>query len=266
MNIGVIGHGVVGSAISSGLRELGHNIGVYDIKYKNSSIADVSDAEICFICVPTPSDDSGECDTSIVRKVVSELGDVNYKGIIAIKSTIVPGTTEDLKRKYPNLILSFVPEFLRERCAFGDFTDNHDTCIIGTEDKEVYDKIKESHGRYPSKFLQVSPTEAELTKYFNNVYNSTLIIFANSFYEVCKDLKVDYTKIKNAIVNRPHIVDRYLDCNDNLRGFGGVCLPKDLKAIAALCERRKLNIDFFEILLRENDKYKTTVYNGMREE
>ena len=267
MNIGIIGHGVVGFAVASGLKELGHNISVYDIKYDGSSINNVSHAEICFICVPTPpAENSGECDSSIVRKVVSELNDIDYRGLIAIKSTIIPGTTENLKREYPNLNISFVPEFLRERCAFGDFTDNHDICIIGTDDKETYDKIRESHGYYPQKFVQVSPTEAEMTKYFNNVYNSTLIIFANSFYEICKDMKINYTKIKNAVVNRTHIVDKYLDCNDNLRGFGGVCLPKDLKAMAALCKRRNLNIDFFETLLEENDKYKTTVYDGMREE
>jgi UDPglucose 6-dehydrogenase len=267
MNIGMIGHGVVGSAVASGLRELGHDISIYDIKYENSSISDISDTEICFICVPTPPvKDTDGCDTSIVKKVVAELNDIGYAGIISIKSTVVPGTTKSLQSKYPGLNISFVPEFLRERCAFGDFTDNHDVCIIGTENDDTYEKIKECHGYYPSKFVKVNPTEAEVTKYFNNVYNSTLIIFANSFYEICKSLGVDYTKIKNAIVNRPHIVDRYLDCNNNLRGFGGVCLPKDLKAIAALCKERNINIDFFETLLKENDKFKTTIYKGMRKE
>ena len=263
----MIGHGVVGSAVASGLRELGHDISIYDIKYENSSIQDVVDTEICFICVPTPpTKDTEGCDTSIVRKVVAELNDVSYNGIVAIKSTVVPGTTKSLQEQYLGLNISFVPEFLRERCAFGDFTDNHDVCIIGTDDDETYEKIKESHGHYPSKFVKVNSTEAEVTKYFNNVYNSTLIIFANSFYEICKSFGVDYTKIKNAIVNRPHIVDKYLDCNNNLRGFGGVCLPKDLKAIVALCNERDINVDFFDTILKENNKFKTTVYKGMRKE
>ena len=263
----MIGHGVVGSAVASGLRDLGHDVGIYDIKYENSSIKDVSDAEICFICVPTPPVKYTEgCDTSIVKKVVAELNDIGYTGIVVIKSTVVPGTTKVLQNQYLDLNISFVPEFLRERSAYADFTNNHDVCIIGTEDKETYNKIKECHGHYPSKFVQVSPTEAEVTKYFNNVYNSTLIIFANSFYEICKSLGADYTKIKNAIVNRPHITDQYLDCNKNLRGFGGVCLPKDLKAIVALCKEKGVNVDFFETLLKENNKFKTTVYEGMRKE
>ena len=113
--------------------------------------------------------------------------------------------------------------------------------------------------------MQLSVTEAELVKYFNNVYNSTLIIFANSFYELCKSLDANYSEVKNAATQRDHINDKYLDCNENLRGFGGVCLPKDTRALAALVEKNNLDVDFFKMLLSENKKYKTTTYEGMRD-
>ena len=264
MNIGIIGLGVVGGAVASGLQDLGHKIHPHDIKM-NTSINDVLESEICFICVPTPSTEDGSCDTSIVDKVVGELSDNNFSGIVAVKSTVEPGTTKRLQNQYKNLEICFVPEFLRERCAVSDFTDNHDLCVIGTREEVDFNKLKACHGRYPEKFVQLSVTEAELVKYFNNVYNSTLIIFANSFYELCKSLDANYSEVKNAATQRDHINDKYLDCNENLRGFGGVCLPKDTRALAALVEKNNLDVDFFKMLLSENKKYKTTTYEGMRD-
>ena len=195
--------------------------------------------------------------------MIEELKSKDYQGIIAIKSTVLPGTTEDLIRK-TGLRICFVPEFLRERCAVTDFTEQHDVCIIGTEQADIYQIIKECHGSYPDQFVQLTPTESEFCKYFNNVYNAMLIIFANSFYEVCKKTNVNYTNVKNAITKRKHINSNYLECNDYFRGFGGMCLPKDTAAMAMLS--REINVDFFDNLIEENSKYKITVFKGMRKE
>ena len=263
MKVGIIGIGAVGSAVKHGFEKLGHEVLIHDIKY-NTSIDEVLDSEVAFICVPTPSANNGMCDISIVDNVICELDDSNYNGVIAIKSTIIPGTTRSLIKKYPNLKICFVPEFLRERCAEIDFIENHDICIVGTQNDEFYEVIKTSHGKFPKKFLKVTETEAELVKYFNNVYNSTLITFANNFYEICKSLDVDYDNVKTAACNRVHINDVYLDCNENLRGFGGVCLPKDTAALAALGEELGLKDNFFNNILDQNKKYKTTVFDKMR--
>ena len=130
MNVGIIGIGVVGGAIRHGFEKLGHNVVVHDVKHK-TKIEDVIDTDIVFVCVPTPSAPNGDCDTSIVESVVRELVDLKYDGIVCIKSTVKPGTTEKLSKYYPSLNLSFVPEFLRERCSISDFIDNHDLCDIG---------------------------------------------------------------------------------------------------------------------------------------
>lgn len=260
MKVGIIGLGVVGSACKFGFELLGHKVLSHDIKL-NTKLSDVLDSEIVFICVPTPQSTDGSCDTSIVKQVIHDLKDYNYKGIVAIKSTVVPGTTADL-RKETNLNICFVPEFLRERCAVTDFTENHDVCIIGCSDDKTYDVLKKCHGSLPEKFVRLTHTEAEFCKYFNNVYNAMLIIFANSFYEACKESGVNYTNVKNAVVNRKHIHGNYLECNDNFRGFGGMCLPKDVSAMAKLM--KNTNVDFFENLLEENNKYKITVFKGMR--
>ena len=262
MIVGIIGLGIVGSACKFGFELLGHSVLVHDIKLQ-TSIDNVLKSDIVFICVPTPSREDDACDTSIVESIVEELKNKNYSGIIAIKSTIEPGTTNRIKEKFSIEKICFVPEFLRERCAVADFTENHDLCIIGTSSDEVYELVKKCHGYYPKNFVRLTEDEAEFCKYFNNIYNATMIIFANSFYEACKIKNVNYTNIKNAITKRKHINSNYLECNENFRGFGGVCLPKDTKAISNMM--KNTNIRFFDNLIEENKKYKTTVFKGMRE-
>jgi UDPglucose 6-dehydrogenase len=263
MKIGIIGLGIVGSAVKYGLERLGHRIVSHDIK-DGTSLSDVFDTEIVYLCLPTPQSETGHCDTSIIENVVGELASNNYRGIVAVKSTVVPGTTEKLRSRFSNVTICHVPEFLRERAAIVDFTDIHDVCVIGTESNDVFEKVKESHGHYPKRFVKMSPTEAEISKYFNNVYNATLITFANAFYEICKTSGADYSVVKNAMVQRDHIFDKYLDCNENLRGFGGMCLPKDTAAIAAFVEDHGLSMELFKAIVDDNNKYERTVFEGMR--
>ena len=79
-----------------------------------------------YICVPTPSAEDGSCDISIVQSVLKELDDAQFNGCVAIRSTIVPGTTDKFnKNLFPKLNISFVPEFLRERFYQRRFYENH---------------------------------------------------------------------------------------------------------------------------------------------
>jgi UDPglucose 6-dehydrogenase len=267
MKIGIAGLGIVGSACKFGFEKLGHEVSFYDKKFKQGQkgcdIKELINTEIIFICVPTPRGNDGSCDISIVEEIIAKLKNINYKNIICIKSTVSPGTTKKLKEKY-SLELCFVPEFLRERCAITDFTENHDLCVIGTDAASAYEKIKQAHGKLPKKFVQLTSDEAEMVKYFNNSFNAARIVFANSFYEICKNKNINYTNVKNAAVNIHHIPDYYLDCNENFRGFAGMCLPKDVSELAVLEKQTRSN--FFKDLLEENDKYIKTVFEGMRKE
>jgi UDPglucose 6-dehydrogenase len=264
MQIGIIGIGVVGAAVKHGLEKISQTVRAYDIKYPESSLDDVLDTELCFVCVPTPSMADGACDTSIVEQTIRNLTEKNYRGLVVIKSTVTPGTTDRLA-KSTTLRLAFCPEFLRERAAFTDFVENHDVCVIGANTPEDFALVRDAHGTLPKKVVHVTPLEAELSKYFSNVYNALHIIFANEFYEVTKALGGDYTRIKNAMVNRATVNDVYLDCNENFRGFGGVCLPKDTAAFAALVKQMGLDLKLFELIVDENKKFKKTVFDGMRD-
>ena len=263
IQIGIVGLGVVGRAIHHGFTKLGHQISVHDIQ-QQTSINDILSTQIVYLCVPTPLAPDGSCDTKVVQSVVGELVAQDYKGIIAIKSTVEPGTTAAMQKKYPEHRFAHVPEFLRERVAIGDFTDNHDVCIIGTDSPEDYALLKASHGYFPKQFCHLTPTEAEIAKYFSNVYNAMLITFANNFYALCEKLGADYDSIKKSMVLRDNIYDKYLDCNPNLRGFGGACLPKDTSALKKYCEKLKLDMRLFDAILKDNAKYETHVHENMR--
>jgi UDPglucose 6-dehydrogenase len=254
MKIGIIGVGKVGGAIAYGFQRIGHEVLPHDINL-GTDIDVVLPAPIVFICVPTPTTDNGRCDIRIVHSVVEELVTARYKGLAVIKSTILPGTTKAWSDSY-DLRLAFCPEFLRERAAFSDFVEGNDVCIAGVYDSQDFKLIKQAHGSLPKAFVMLTPTEAELAKYFCNVYNALRIVFACQFYDVCKDLGADYTAIKSAVVHRHNIEDAYLDANEHLRGFGGSCLPKDTEAFASFVEQMNLNLPLFSTIVNINKELK----------
>ena len=134
---------------------------------------------------------------------------------------------------------------MRERCSYKDFTKNHDLLLIGTEDKKNCKKIIKSHGKYPKKISIVNTNEAELIKIFSNAYNAVRIVFANSFFELCEKLNVNYSNVLQNYLMRNTSSGKYLKCNKDLRGFGGKCLPKDLYALDTLAKKKTKKIHFF---------------------
>ena len=263
MKVGIVGLGVVGGTLDYGFTRLGHEVLRHDVKL-GTKIEVVLDADLVFICVPTPSNQEGSCNTEIVEEVVSQVSTRLYRGLLVIKSTVTPGTTDRLQEEYPWLRLSFCPEFLREKSTYSDFVENHDVCIVGCNLDRDFELIKAVHDPLPKSYAKVTPLEAELCKYFSNTFNAARIIFANQFFNVCQALGADYTIVKNAISKRVSIGGHYLDCNSNFRAFGGSCLPKDTAALAALVKQRGIDASIFDWLLERNAELKLNA--SMRKE
>jgi UDPglucose 6-dehydrogenase len=255
MKLGIIGQGVVGTATRKGLELLGHDVAVHDLKF-STKIQDLSQCEIIFVCVPTPSAPDGSCDVSIIESVVLELKNINFQGIVSLKSTVPPGTTERLSKE-TGLEICFVPEFLREKYAQEDFVCNHHLLVVGTDKKEVYDRIVESHGYYPRHRVMMKPVEAELLKYYSNVYNALRVVFANAMYDVAEAVGADYEKIKETYLLRGQSVGPYLSVKGYSRGYDGACLPKDTKALAAFVHELGLDIELFSTIDSENTKFRS---------
>ena len=256
MKIGIIGMGAVGSALYEVFNQY-HKVNYYDPKYPETQFKNLLLNEIVFICVPTPLNDKLECETSIVESTVENLIKLNYAGVICIKSTVSPTTTIKLCDKYNNYNICFSPEFLKQKQAVKDFK-NTKLCLIGAIHLHVFQIVKTCHQPFCKNFKMVHPTEAELSKYFLNVYNTYRIIFANTFYSVCEREDVNYTQVLNNIIEHGDIDDRYLNCNKNLKGPAGPCLMKDTIAFNSYMKKLEIPATIIDSIIEDTQLYEQT--------
>jgi UDPglucose 6-dehydrogenase len=259
MKIGIIGLGMVGESVAFGMRRVGHHVVGYDINPKRTETTfdKVLDTDLIFVCVPTPTTD-GFCNASTVRQVLDDLDGARYRGLVVIKSTVPPGFTAGMHVSRRHLQLAFCPEFLRERARFTDFVDHQELCIAGVfpsvQAEVQVELIKQAHGTLPKNFVVMTPTEAELSKYFVNCFNAQRVVFANAFYDVCRRVGANYTTIKNAVTLRSGIGPDYLTCNEQTREFGGACLPKDTLAFSRFVRQLDVATKVFDMIVEENNR------------
>jgi len=90
------------------------------------------------------------------------------------------------------------------------------------------------------------------------------IVFANVFYELCEELDCDYSSVKEAYALTGKTKNIYLDVNKRLRGYGGMCLPKDVKAIANTLTSLGFEFDLLNAIDKDNQRFKPTTFSGMR--
>ncbi|MDA2935693.1 hypothetical protein MYX06_00530 [Patescibacteria group bacterium AH-259-L05] len=244
--IGIIGVGVVGGAIAS---VFPHAL-LYD-KYKNIGSPDeINQADIIFICVPTPYDKKIGFDLSAVEDVFSI---IKGEKIIVIKSTVLPGTTEKIQRKYPQHKVLFNPEFLRARSAKKDMANPHEQIIGYTKkSKSIAQTILKILPKAPHEFI-VPATEAEMAKYFKNIFLATKVIFANQIYDLCQKLNINYDRIKDMAGTDPRINHSHLDVLfEGYRGYGGTCLPKDTNSLIQLGDMVNVDLKLLKLVNKIN--------------
>lgn len=255
-NLGIVGHGIVGSAVEYGFQN--ENIFIYDKFKPTLSLEEVAKkSDIIFVCVPTPiTEDYSGIDLSIVEENVDALAKLlkNTEKIIVLKSTIVPGTTAKFEKKYPKVKFAFNPEFLTEANYLEDFVkaDRH---IIGASDYDVSTKLMALYkSHFPNTpIYQTSPTAAEMAKYMANCYLATKVLFANEMFEICQNVGVYYPDVKNLVVTDHRIYNSHLDITPE-RGFGGKCFPKDMLALRGEAKKRRVETNLMDAVWNKNLK------------
>ena len=254
MRIGIIGLGTVGKAIQRGF-EGHHEIFIHDPDL-GTKLADVTDnCDAAYIAVPTPTDDeTGRCDTSIVRSVLEALPD-GFS--VVIKSTVIPGTSQDFHDEFPGLRIACSPEFIRAESADEDFK-NQEILVVGTHHEDLANLVLKHHNDsgilLEGDFFHVSPTEAEIVKYAKNSFYAMKVIFGNHFQRLANNLEQDWGVVKRIITHPQErgIVDSHLDEIEGKMGFGGSCLPKDTIAIRAKFEELGLGAGLLDSVLSDN--------------
>lgn len=258
MNIGIIGQGFVGNAIYQKFKKY-YNVLTFDLdESKSNSTKDevMTQSEIVFVCLPTPMNQDGSCNTDIVEGVIAELND-KYNSTVVIKSTIPPGTTDRLNAKYTNIDVVFNPEFLTEANAVDDF-ENQTRIVLGGSNKSTtkLKRIYSSIFRKTSKIVKTDARTAELVKYVTNCFLSTKVSFANEIYQLCDGLGLDYDKVIEYATydERLGLSHWGVPGPDGDFGYGGHCFPKDLQAIITISNELKTTNNVLTAVQKTNDE------------
>jgi len=246
MKIGIIGNGFVGNAINQNFK-VHYETLVYDVDPERSTVDSIADltynTDIIFVAVPTPMSLTGVCDLSFVLSVMGQLEKCYNNNIIIMKSTVPPGTCEQLKQKFNNFRIVFSPEFLTDRNAVEDFR----TCnrvIFGGNPIDTEQCVKAFKKKFPEKtYLTTDWKSAEMVKYFLNTFLATKVSFANEIYQICEALNVQYNDVLDLVTHDPRLTKSHflVPGPDGQYGFGGVCFPKDINALISVCKQN--NID-----------------------
>jgi UDPglucose 6-dehydrogenase len=253
MKIGIIGMGIVGVAIDHSYLFTDCEVVRRDLaKGYTASFAEFVDCDGIFVCVPTPIGEAGQCNTSILADVLEDLYQVNYKGVIISKCTAPPDAYEYLINQYPNLVHS--PEFLTEANARNDYMTGN-LLVLGGSD--YFNNLAESvikQAITPQQVFKVDIKTASLYKYFLNSYLALKVVAMNEFYQLSNANNVDWETIKGMLKQDSRVGSTHLNVPgaDGSFGFGGMCFPKDTRALLSLAKSQNVDLSVLEAAVYKN--------------
>jgi UDPglucose 6-dehydrogenase len=279
MKLSVIGSGYVGTTIAACFADLGHDVVNVDIDEDvvaavndgrspihepglgelieehaggrlraTTDYEAVTETDVTFLALPTPSSDDGHIDLSAMRSatrsVGQQLADTDDYHLVVTKSTVIPTTTEEVVGPIlesesggelgTDFDIAMNPEFLREGSAVLDFLEP-DKVVLGSQTeraaatlREVFDPLVDRYG--DAAVVETGIREAEMIKYANNAFLATKISLANELANICTEYGVDSYEVLEAIGLDSRIGARFLEAG---LGWGGSCFPKDVSAIIA---------------------------------
>ncbi len=299
MNVSIIGSGYVGTTVAACFADLGHRVVNVDIDEEvvatlndgsapihepglddlvgthggdrlraTTDYGEIRETDVTLLALPTPSNEDGSIDLSTMeagaRAVGEALGTKDDYHLVVVKSTVVPGTTEE--RLAPLLAenagvegedfdVAVNPEFLREGSAVDDFTDP-DKIVVGTTGDEralsrvrnLYEPIVAAHD---APVVETGRREAEMIKYANNAFLASKVSLINDLGNICKEYDVDAYEVADAIGLDDRIGERFLRSGV---GWGGSCFPKDVDALRAAARSEDYEPLMLDAAVEVNDR------------
>lgn len=239
MKVGLMGCGVIGGALLRACTAKGIKLDVYD-KFK-PDMADPSvllGAHIIFLCLPTPTKE-GKQDISAIEDALNYLESQKFTGVVILRSTVLPGTTQNLSVRYPRMRIAHNPEFVTTARPLEDMI-NQPVVLIGSSSLEARDMARIFWTKFDKKTpikLYGSATTTETAKYMHNCFLAVKVSFFNDMFELCRSLGTHYGDAAEAAlavgqVGKGHTA---VPGPDGEQGYGGMCFPKDMNAILSLC-------------------------------
>ena len=224
----------------------------------------VKGSDISIIAVGTPSTDKGHLNLQFIFKVAESIGEAlklkDTFHIIAIRSTIMPGTCDEVativekisgKKRNAGFAIVDNPEFLREGTAVQDYY-NPPLTLIGSDNREAAEKVADLYRQLPGEIIITDLKTAEIMKYINNTYHALKISFGNEIGNICSELGIDSHKVMEIFCK-----DKQLNISPYYFkpgfAFGGSCLPKDLKGLQTLAHDLYIDVPVIDSINKTND-------------
>lgn len=290
MNICVVGAGYVGLTTAAALAEYGHDVQCVDldlskIEMLNQGLIPIYEPElkeliqkstqngnlhfsfdvkegiknnqIILIAVGTPPKEDGSSDLSYIYNVIEVvLSTIQSYKIVVTKSTVPPGTNEWIHQRFldegiDEKLFDIVsnPEFLREGLALWDIF-HPNKIVFGIKTKRPIKVLKKLYQKGSAPLIFTSLTGAEMIKYASNAFLAAKISFANETARICDAYNVEYTDVAQGLGTDPRIGRDFLNAG---LGFGGSCLPKDLRSLKYSAQRKNVDTKLLDAVLEIND-------------
>ena len=268
MRIGLIGYGIVGKAAEKTFMNK-YKVIKYDKYLESDTFEELLICDFIFIMVPTPFDCiENKTDDSAIVESLLKLNKARYMNPVIIKSTVPPGSCDSYAANY-KLEIIFNPEFLRESTTPDEDFASQNTVVIGTDNSVTFHTVKKMYESVlvpNAKYFQTSLIEAEMTKCAQNTMLASRVALANMIFDACRKYGIDYNIIREIAFDRfdvlgPHMVK--VPGPDGKRGFGGKCLPKDIRSFSTFYESALLKeiIDYNDNLRDDLDIFLTNYKN-----
>lgn len=280
----VVGSGVVGQATGKGFAKKGHSVRYVDINPNtiaklraqglNAMTADEVDwntVDLVMLAVSTPSV-GGKIVLDYIESAALDVGrglanTSNYITVV-VRSTVPPTSTEQRitpileqasgKRAGVGFGVAMNPEFLRAVSNEQDFARPWIT-ILGTTEPHTKDMLDELYKPFGALIVHCTPTEAEMIKYVNNVYNAVKISYFNEVYAICQQLGVDGHLVGAAVARSAESMWNPLYGTRGGVPYGGACLPKDTVAFMQFVRERGWEHLMLEATIATNEHLEETV-------
>lgn len=223
-----------------------------------SNFRQILASDITFFCVGTPSKADGTANLDQLKKSVEQVTEVlkekkDYH-LIVVRSTALPGTTEEVIIPIVidggNCGVCVNPEFLSEGTAMYDFM-NPSRIIIGEYDKKSGDMLCDLYSSFSCPIFRTNLRTAEMIKYASNTFLATKISFINEIGNICKKLDIDVYEVAKGMGYDERIGNQFLNAGI---GFGGSCLPKDIEALVAKSKEIGYEPKILEQVLQLNNR------------
>ncbi len=221
------------------------------LEFTGDTAAAVAEAEVVFLCLPTPMGAGGAADLAAVEAVAGQVRDVLRPGCVVVnKSTVPVGTCERVAALLGRADVSVVsnPEFLREGRAVEDFL-HPDRIVIGAADQDAARRVAGLYAALDAPLVLTDPASAELTKYAANFFLAMKLSFANNLAVLCERFGADVADVTEGIGRDPRIGPAFLRPGP---GWGGSCLPKDTHALLTVCDRSGVDFPLLRATIETN--------------